>query len=82
MAHNSHGENLYNEILKHPELGYRCDGVYSFNSKNKSISVPYLGKFSDLEESFLVSFDRIFFSQKLNISIQEKIIKTADSFNI
>ena len=82
IGHNSHGENLYNEILKHPELGYRCDGVYSFNSKNKTNSIPYLGKFSDLDESFLESFDRIFFSQKLKISSQQKIIKTADSLNI
>ncbi|MDC0377865.1 exopolysaccharide biosynthesis polyprenyl glycosylphosphotransferase [Flavobacteriaceae bacterium] len=82
IGHNSHGENLYNEILKYPELGYRCQGIYSFNSKNKSISVPYLGKFCDLEESFLVRFDRIFFSQKLKISNQEKIIKISDSLNI
>jgi putative colanic acid biosysnthesis UDP-glucose lipid carrier transferase len=82
IGHNSHGENLYNEILKHPELGYRCDGIYSFNSKNKTNFVPYLGKFSDLDESFLESFDRIFFSQKLKISSQQKIIKTADSLNI
>jgi putative colanic acid biosysnthesis UDP-glucose lipid carrier transferase len=82
IGHNSHGENLYNEILKHPELGYRCEGVYSFDSKNKTNSIPYLGKFSDLDESFLESFDRIFFSQKLKISSQQKIIKTADSLNI
>ena len=36
IGQNSHVENLYNEILKHPELGYRCGGVYSFDSKNKS----------------------------------------------
>ena len=82
IGHNSHGENLYNEILKHPELGYRCDGIYSFNSKNKTNSISYLGKFSDLDVSFLESFDRIFFSQKLKISSQQKIIKTADSLNI
>ena len=82
IGQNSHVENLYNEILEHPELGYRCDGVYSFDSKNKFISVPYLGKFIDLDESDLYSFDRIFFSQKLKISNQEKIIKTADSLNI
>jgi putative colanic acid biosysnthesis UDP-glucose lipid carrier transferase len=82
ISHNSHGENLYKEILKYPELGYRCDGVYSINSKNKTNSIPYLGKFSDLDESFLKSFDRIFFSQKLKISSQQKIIKTADSLNI
>lgn len=82
IGQNSHVENLYNEILEHPELGYRCDGVYSFDSKNKSISAPYLGKFIDLNESDLYSFDRIFFSQKLKTSNQEKIIKTADSLNI
>ena len=82
IGQNSHVENLYNEILEHPELGYRCDGVYSFDSKNKSISAPYLGKFVDLNESDLYIFDRIFFSQKLKISNQEKIIKTADSLNI
>lgn len=82
IGQNSHVENLYNEILEHPELGYRCDGVYSFDSKNKSISAPYLGKFIELDESDLYCFDRIFFSQKLKISNQEKIIKTADSLNI
>ena len=82
IGHNSHGENLYNEISKHPELGYRCDGIYSFSSKNKTNSISYLGKFSDLDVSFLESFDRIFFSQKLKISSQQKIIKTADSLNI
>jgi putative colanic acid biosysnthesis UDP-glucose lipid carrier transferase len=82
IGYNSHGENLYNEILKHPELGYRCDGVYSFQPKNKSLSDLHLGGFTDLNESFIASFDRIFFSQKLNISYQKKIIKTADSLNI
>ena len=82
ISHISHGENLYNVILKHPELGYRCDGVYTFNSKSKSISVPYLGKFADLDDSVLESFDRIFFSQKLKISNQEKIIKAANNLNI
>ena len=32
IGHNYHGFELYNEILKHPELGYRCEGVYSFKN--------------------------------------------------
>ena len=82
IGYNLQGKTLYNEILKHPELGYRCDGIYTFNSKNKSISFPCLGKFSDLEDSFLANFDIIFFSQKLKIKHQENIIIRADSLNI
>ena len=82
IGDNHQAEALYNEILNHPELGYRCDGVYTFNSKNKSISAPFLGKFSDLEESYIANFDIIFFSQKIKINYQEHIITIADSLNI
>ena len=50
IGNNSHGSELYNEILKHPELGYRSEGVFSYNKKNKPNSVPYLGSFKELTE--------------------------------
>lgn len=83
IGHNSHGIQLYNEILKNPELGYRCDGVYSFKKTTKKLkSIPHLGYFNELDSDFISKFDRIFFSQKLKIKNQENIIKIADSLNI
>ncbi len=82
IGNNSHGSELYNEILKHPELGYRSEGVFSYNNKNKSNSVPYLGSFKELTEFELIKYDKIFFSNKLSIRCQEKIIKKADQLNI
>ncbi|MDB9787321.1 exopolysaccharide biosynthesis polyprenyl glycosylphosphotransferase [Flavobacteriaceae bacterium] len=83
IGDNNHGSSLYNEILKHPELGYRSDGIFTYNSSfKKSNSVPFLGKFTDLEKSFISQFDRIYFSQKLKIKSQEQIIKIADNLNI
>ncbi len=83
IIHNSHGIQLYNEILKYPELGYRCDGVYSYKkTTKKSKTVPHLGYFSELDSDYISKFDRIFFSQKMRIKTQQKIIKIADSLNI
>ena len=73
---------MYDEILKFPELGYRASGVYTYNSKSKLDSVPHLGKFTDLDESVIKEFDRIFFSQKIKLKSQEKIIEIADKLNI
>jgi len=82
IGNNDHGSSLYNEIIKHPELGYRSNGIFTFNSNKKSNSVPSLGKFADLDESYIKTFDRIYFSSKLNIKSQEKIIQIADNLNI
>jgi putative colanic acid biosynthesis UDP-glucose lipid carrier transferase len=82
IGDNDHGSSLYNEIIKHPELGYRCEGICTYSSKNKSSSIPFLGKFTDFEESFISQYDRIYFSSKLKINSQEKIIKIADNLNI
>ena len=82
IGNNDHGSSLYNEIIKHPELGYRTDGIFTYNSIKKSKHVPFLGKFVDLEESYIKTFDRIYFSSKLKIKSQEKIIKIADDLNI
>jgi putative colanic acid biosynthesis UDP-glucose lipid carrier transferase len=73
---------LYDEILKFPELGYRANGVYTYNSKIKLNSVPHLGKFTDLDESFIKKHDRIFFSQKIKLKTQGKIIEIADKLNL
>ena len=82
IGNNDHGSSLYNEIIKHPELGYRSNGIFSFSSNKKSNSVPSLGKFTDLDESYIRKFDRIYFSSKLKIKSQEKIIQIADNLNI
>ena len=82
IGDNDHSSSLYNEIIKHPELGYRCDGICTYNSKNKPSSIPFLGKFTDFEKSFISQYDRIYFSSKLKIKSQENIIKIADNLNI
>ena len=82
IGNNGHGSELYNEILKHPELGYRSEGVFSYNKKNKPNTVPYLGSFKELTEFELIKYDKIFFSNKLSVRSQEKIIKKADQLNI
>ena len=82
IGNNEHGSSLFKEIVKHPELGYRSDGIYTYNSNKKSKSIPFLGKFVDLEESYIRMFDRIYFSSKLKIKSQEKIIKIAEDLNV
>ena len=82
IGNNEHGSSLFKEIVKHPELGYRSDGIYTFNSNKKSKSIPFLGKFVDLDESYIKQFDRIFFSSKLKIKAKKEIIKVADNLNI
>ena len=83
IGHNSHGIDLYNEIRNHPELGYRCNGVYSYSKKTKSRNnIPHLGYFTDLTNEEIKEYDRIFFSQKFKIKTQQKIIKIADDNNV
>ena len=82
IGNNNQVSQLYHEILKFPELGYRADGVYTYYSKSKLNSVPHLGKFIDLDESVIKKYDRIFFSQKIKLKAQEKIIEIADDLNI
>ena len=41
-----------------------------------------MGKFTDLEEYYIKTFDRIYFSSKLKTKSQEQIIKIADNLNI
>lgn len=82
IGNNDHGSDLYNEILKFPELGFRANGVYSYNKKNKPNSVAYLGSFKDLSDDQISQFDRIFFSNKISLKSQENIILKADKLNI
>ncbi len=82
VGNNNQVSQLYDEILKFPELGYRANGVYTYNSKTKLNSVPHLGKFTDLDEIAIKKYDRIFFSQKIKPKTQEKIIEIADKLNI
>jgi putative colanic acid biosynthesis UDP-glucose lipid carrier transferase len=82
IGNNNHGNELYNEILKYPELGFRSKGVFSYNKKNKSNLVSYLGSFKELSDLELMKYDKIFFSNKLSLKYQERIIKKADQLNL
>jgi FlaA1/EpsC-like NDP-sugar epimerase len=48
---NSHGQDLFNEILKYPELGYRAKGIYSFdkNLNKKKLDIPF---FREIKKNF------------------------------
>ncbi len=41
------------KLLSILNLGYRTDGIYTYNSNKKSKSIPFLGKFTDLDESYI-----------------------------
>ena len=73
---NSHGLDLYNEILKYPEFGYRASGIFGFkNIHQKNIDFPYLGKLKDMSNDIYKDFDVMFFSEKL-FKIQSFISKS------
>ena len=82
IGNNKHGNELHNEILKYPELGFRSEGVFSYNKKNKSNLISYLGSFKELTDLELMKYDKIFFSNKLSLKYQERIIKKADQLNL
>ena len=81
---NSHGLDLYNEILKHPQLGYRVKGIFGFKKKfsKEKIDVPFLGKLIDLSDDIYNDFDTIFFSDKLSSKAQSFLLSKADEFNL
>lgn len=81
---NSHGLNLYNEILNYPEFGYRASGIFGFKthpSKN-DIDFPYLGKLKDMSSDIYKDFDVMFFSEKLPLKIQSFLLAKADEYNL
>ena len=81
---NSHGVDLYNEILKYPEFGYRASGIFGFKKhpSKKNIDFPYLGKLKDMSSDIYKDFDVIFFSEKLPIKIQSFLLARADEYNL
>lgn len=81
---NSHGLDLYNEILNYPEFGYRASGIFGFKkhpSKN-DIDFPYLGKLKDMSSDIYKDFDVMFFSEKLPFKIQSFLLAKADEYNL
>jgi FlaA1/EpsC-like NDP-sugar epimerase len=72
IGNNNQVSQLYDEILKFPELGYRADGVYTYNSKSKLNSVPHLGKFADLDEIAIKNMTEYFFLKKSNLKLRKK----------
>ena len=69
---NFHGLDLYNEILKYPELGYRTQGIYGFKKKfsEEKLDIPFLGKLIDFSDDIFKKYDMIFFSEKLSSKAQ------------
>tara|TARA_B110000881_G_scaffold211821_1_gene220809 strand:+ start:8239 stop:9621 length:1383 start_codon:yes stop_codon:yes gene_type:complete len=84
VGYNSHGFDLHDEILKYPELGYRSDGLYSFNSNpSKKINdILFKGKINDIDDHVFRKYDVIFFSDKLTEKQKDYIIDKADEFNL
>jgi putative colanic acid biosynthesis UDP-glucose lipid carrier transferase len=81
---NSHGLDLYNEILKYPELGYRTKGIYGFKKKfsKEKLNIPFLGKVIELTDDIFKNYDMIFFSEKLSSKAQLYLLSKADEFNL
>ena len=81
---NDHGLDLFNEILKYPELGYRANGIYSFdkNLNKKNTNIPFLGKLKKLSDDIFKQNNTIFFSDKLSLKAQAFILNKADKFNL
>jgi len=81
---NSHGLDLYNEILKYPELGYRAQGIFGFKKRpaKKSLNFPFLGKLMNLSEDIYKRYDVVFFSEKLPMDIQSFLIYKAEKYNL
>ena len=81
---NSHGLDLYNEILKYPELGYRAHGIFGFKKRpaKKSLNFPFLGKLTNHSEDIYKKYDVIFFSEKLPIDIQSFLLSKAEKHNL
>ena len=82
IGNNEHGSSLSKKLLNILNLVTDRTEFTHYNSNKKSKSIPFLGKFVDLEESYIKQFDRIYFSSKLKIKSQEKIIKIAEDLNV
>jgi putative colanic acid biosynthesis UDP-glucose lipid carrier transferase len=81
---NSHGLDLYNEIINNPHLGFRVEGIYGFKKKfsNEKLNIPYLGKLVDFSDQIFKDYDVLFFSEKLSPKFQSFLISKADEFNM
>ena len=81
---NSHGLDLYNEILNYPEFGYRASGIFGFKKhpSKKNVDFPYLGKLKDMSNDIYKDFDVMFFSEKLPFKIQSFLLAKADEYNL
>lgn len=84
VGNNNHGLDLFNEMLKYPELGYRANGIYSFdkNLNKKNTNTPFLGKLKKLSDDIFKQNNTIFFSDKLSSRAQTFILNKADEFNL
>ena len=81
---NSHGLDLYNEILKYPEFGYRASGIYGYSKRpaRKGTDFPFMGKLKQSSDDIYKNYDVIFFSEQLPYEIQSFLLSKANQFNL
>ena len=81
---NSHGLDLYNEILKYPEFGYRASGIFGYSKRpaKKGADFPFMGKLKKSGDDIYKNYDVIFFSEQLPYKIQSFLLSKANQFNL
>ena len=72
------GKNFYRTLRQYPHLGYRSNGIFSFNTKkNKINDIPNLGSFDAFYNNY-TQFQEIFISTKLPFTYQKELIDFCD----
>ena len=63
------GKNFFNTIKQNPHLGYRSNGIFSYeHKKNKINDIPNLGTFDNFYKSYS-QFQEIYISSKIPIKL-------------
>ena len=72
------GKNFYKTIIQNPHLGYRSNGIYTFNhEKHKIDDIPNLGNLNTFYKNF-GQFQEVFISTKIPFKIQKELIDFCD----
>ena len=72
------GKNFFKTIKQNPHLGYRSNGIFSYNDKKSKINdVPKLGSF-DIFYNNYTQFQEIFISTKIPFTHQKELIDFCD----
>ena len=72
------GINFFRTIKQNPHLGYRSNGIFSYNDKNNKINdIPNLGSF-DIFYNNYTQYQEIFISTKIPFTHQKELIDFCD----